>query len=239
MSVIAVISGILLRNPRVKQFIDDSVSTFIDGFAGKGPTKEQTINSLKNLVEQMDKPEFANAFDHVEDYCGFLLTIISQICHQKEQPLVLTDFYAPGYLFYFPRPRAAPELIQGNLKGRLEDGTARAVQTAPNTPFHFYALRARGREADIHDLLKDWDFESRESLEQMNDWRRVLAKRTRLLEDDIVAIQAIGKSSGGSRLIFVAAQDPSGDEDIPMKLNKTARATIARALENVLNSSAF
>jgi len=33
-SVIAVIGGILLRNPRVKQFIDDSVSAFIDGWYG-------------------------------------------------------------------------------------------------------------------------------------------------------------------------------------------------------------
>jgi hypothetical protein len=238
-SVIVVIGGILLRNPRVKQFIDDSVSAFIDGFAGKGATKEKTIESLKYLVKQMHEPEFANSFDVIEDYFGFLLTIISQSCRQKELPLVLADFYAPGYLFYFPQPRAAPELIEGNWKGRLEDGTARAVQTAPNIPYHFYALRAQGREAEIHDQLKDWELESGESLEQMNDWRRALAKRTRLLDDDIVAIQAIGKSTRGSRLILVAAQDPFGDEDIPMKLNKTGRATIARALEGLLNSSAF
>jgi hypothetical protein len=238
-SVIAVIGGILLRNPRVKQFIDDSVSAFIDGFTGKGANKEKTIVSLKYLVQQMHNPEFDNSFDVIEDYFGFLLTVISQSCRQKEQPLVLADFYATGYLFYFPLPRAAPELIEGSWNGRLEDGTGRAIQTAPDNPYHFYALPARGRGAEIHDQLKDWEFDSGESLEQMNDWRRALAKRTRLLDDDIVAVQAIGKSTRDSRLILVASQDPSGKEDIPMKLNKTGRATIARALEDLLNSSAF
>jgi hypothetical protein len=184
-------------------------------------------------------PEFASSFEVTEDYFGFLLALISQICRQKEQPLVLTDFYAPGYVFYFPQPRAAPELIEGNWKGRLEEGTARAIQTAPGSAYHFYALPARGRGAAIHDQLKDWDFESGESLEQMNDWRRALAKRTGLSNDEIVPIQTIGKSTRGSRLILVAAQDPTGDEDIPMKLNTTARAGIARALEDLLNSSAF
>jgi hypothetical protein len=239
MSVIAVIGGILLRNPRVKQLIDDSVSTFVDGFAGKKATKEQTVETLKKLVEQMHKPEFVNSFDVIEDYFGFLLTIISQSCHQKVQPLVLADFYAPGYLFYFPQPRAAPELIEGSWKGRLEDGTARAVQTAPSNPYHFYAIPARGREAEIFDRLKNFGVESGESLEQMNDWRRALAKWTALSDDDIVPIQTIGISTRSSRLIFVAAQDPIGDEDIPVKLNKTGRVLIAQALADLLNSSAF
>ena len=239
MSVIVVIGGILLRNPRVKQFIDDSVSAFIDGFTGKGANKEKTIVSLKYLVQQMHNPEFDNSFEVIEDYFGFLLTVISQSCRQKEQPLVLADFYAPGYLFYFPQPRAAPELIEGSWKGRLEDGTGRAIRTAPNNPYHFYALPVRGRGAEIHDQLKDWEFESGESLEQMNDWRRALAKRAGLLDDDIVAIGAIGRSTHGSRLILVAAQDPTGGEDIPVKLNRTGRTTIARALEDLLNSSAF
>jgi hypothetical protein len=238
-SVIAVIGGILLRNARVKQFIDDSVSSFIDGFAGQGATKQKTIESLKYLVKQMHNPEFDSSFDVIEDYFGFLLTVISQSCRQKEQPLVLVDFYAPGYVFYFPQPRAAPELIEGNWKGRLEDGTGRAVQTAPDKPYHFYALPARGGGAEIHDQLKEWEFESGESLEQMNDWRRALAKRTGLLDDDIVAIGAIGRSTRDSRLILVAAQGLTGDEDIPVKLNRTGRATIARALEDLLNSSAF
>jgi hypothetical protein len=60
-----------------------------------------------------------------------------------------------------------------------------------------------------------------------------------LSDDDIVPIQTIGISTHSSRLIFVAAQDPIGDEDIPVKLNKTGRVLIAQALADLLNSSAF
>jgi hypothetical protein len=238
MSIVTVLGGILLRNPKVKALIDKGVSDFIDGFAGKSPpTKEQGIEALQKFVEEMKRPKFPEAFNASEDYFAFLLTVISQAAHLKERSVVLPDLYVPKYHFYFPQPRGNPEVVSGNFP-RIEDGTGRQVETPPSTPYRFYAVPVATKEGNpTVDQLEAETLVGPARSDESKDWRAAIARAVRLSQDDIIAIQLIGKST--TRIIFVAPEDPFGDSDLVVQGNPNTRLSIVKRLEEVLNSSSF
>jgi hypothetical protein len=236
MSIVTVLGGILLRNPKVKALIDQGVSDFIDGFVRKPPpTREQNIEALQMFVEQMKRPKFPDAFKTREDYFACLLTVISQAAHLKERRVVLPDFYVPNYHFYFPQPRGNPEVVSRDF-ARVEAGTGRQVQT-PNEVYRFYAVPAATKEGNpTIDKLEAGTLRDPGS-DESTEWRKAIARAVGLSPDDVIAILLIGKST--TRIIFVAPEGPFGDLDLEVQENPNTRPSITKRLEEVLNASGF
>ena len=238
MSIEATLAAIILRNPKVKSLIDQAVADFFDGLTRPQPTKKQSIAVLKKLVEQMEEPEFAEAFVTSEDYFEFLLTVVSAATYLKERPLVLADLYVPGYSFYFPPPSGEPTAVTAT-NSRVEPDTARAIQVPPDRLYHFYAIPAGAGQTNLLDKLKAGSGNDPASSADINEWRTALSKRVGLAPDDIIPIQGIGRGKLAGRVILIAAQDPTGDSDLKVQPSPTTRASIVKEIESFLSISSF
>jgi hypothetical protein len=240
MSIVTVFGGILLRHPKVKALIDKGLSDFIDGFVGKPPpTKEESIEVLQKFVEEMKRSKFPDAFNTREDYFAFLLTVITQAAHLREQPVVLPDLYVPKYHFYFPQPRGNPEVVSGNFN-RIEAGTGRQVETPPNKPYRFYAVPAATNKGNpTINQLEAGTLVGPAGSDESKDWRTAIARAVGLSPDDILAIKFIGKAQSTGQIIFVAFEDPWGGSDLEVQKDPATRQSIVERLEEVLNTSGF
>jgi len=233
-----ILIGILLRNKKLRQAIDKGINDFLDGFSRPNapkPTREQELQLLKDMLQQMKKPNFAETFESRGEYLNFLLAIITQASAHKSTDVVVRDFYSPGHHAYFPRPKDQPSPLTGKL--------ARAEPVygakAGGNPYHFYLVSAKTQPQKILDAL-------RKLAEDANDSVDASTLRSSLAAlgapgDHVLEMQGIGQSKLVTAWVFVSADAIDGSEDIKVVSNnaKVTRESIVDDLEALLNRESF
>jgi hypothetical protein len=238
MDPLQILIGILLRNKRVKDTVDKGINDFLDGFSKANapkPTREQELQLLSDMVQQMNKPNFAETFESRGEYLNFVLATITQASYLKSTDVVLRDFYSPGYHVYFPRPTTQPSPVTGKL-ARAEPVYAAATG---ERPYHFFLVASGTPSQRILDALGELASDATESVDASTLRSKLAALGAS--EDHVLAMHGIGQSKLVNTWVFVSAHAIDGTEDIKVGSNnaKLTRESMVEDLEAFLNREAF
>lgn len=238
MDPIQILIGILLRNKKVRDTVDKGINDFLDGFSRPNapkPTREQELQLLRDMLQQMKKPNFAATFESRGEYLNFLLALITQASALKSTDVVVRDFYSPGYHAYFPRPKNQPSPLIGKL-ARAEPVYAAEVD---GNRYHFYLVSAKAQSRKILDALGELANDAADSVDASTLRSRLAALDVN--EDDVLTMQGIGQSKLVTEWVFVSAHAIDGTEDIRVGSDnaKLTRESIFEDLEALLNRESF
>jgi len=238
MDPMQILIGILVRNERVKKAIDKGINDFLDGFSkpdARKPTREQQLQILGDMLQQMNKAQFALTFESRGEYLNFVLALITQTSALKSTDVVVRDFYSPGYYAYFPKPRNQPSPVIGVL-ARAQPVYAAEVD---ENPYHFYLVSAKARSQEILDALGKLVNDAADSVDASTLHEKL--KDLGVAQNDVLTVQGIGLSGITNGWVFVSADDPSGTSDIRVESAnpEMTRERIIEDLEALLNRESF
>ncbi len=122
-------------------------------FFPKKLTPEDRLTQLQAIIDGLNSPEFPRHFhDKIFLYLELLLAQIGTAIELKERGVIISQFYVPEYIFYFPPTRAPFQLR------RTDDEYDRTctLTKGESEEYTFYGIRNPRRE-DIADLKKELD----------------------------------------------------------------------------------
>lgn len=161
MCIVKDLYDILKEEPEVRDWIKKNAKKLLWSLWGRFTRREPTINDvlaeIKTCIDQLPNDAFTGKFRNHFSFLEFLFTMTVRLLGAKERGVLISDFYAPNRIIYFPLSTDNKKFERHETGVSSYSGFVLRVTPMRRYYYYFYAITGNYGKQDFPKLREMLD----------------------------------------------------------------------------------